>query len=264
MSEPVEALLKTVGIDIEPTLWFDSDQGPIYDLVVDGAGAHETWRKLREGGPALGCRPVLLGDEAMARELRARALYVTSLKTVAILNESRTLDPEDWFQDRYLDEVDEAERRAAEDRTYWREQLAYSGPFRGLPQGPWPDVPPAPTVSALVPTSADMHIALVPTLFDRQIPAFLRYGAYGSCPSAGEHVALLHYWEVRHGIALLGMAGHRVEVEVTKPPRTRDEALELAREHYLYCPDLLLAGSNTLQELAARLLDAPLWSFWWE
>ena len=42
------------------------------------------------------------------------------------------------------------------------------------------------------------------------------------------------------------------------------EALDLAREQYAYCPDLVDQGTETLSALAASLLKDEWWHFWWD
>jgi hypothetical protein len=268
--------LKDAHIDTSSlSLLFDTGDEQVHDLVVPGAEALAVRQRLRDLGSALGCWPLLLGNDQAARRMQETALRVTSLKTDHVLVEARTIDPESWFENRYLDEVEEVERRLHEtsnllERDQWRDLLAASGPLRGLPQGPWPEESLPKTRSSIVFPSADneplaqAHLALVPTLFGWQVPAYLRYGAWNNCPSAGEHVALFRYWEGRYGATLLGIADDVVELEVARPPHTREAALELARQHYLYCPDIVVQGTKTLQELAARLLDSSLWFFWWD
>jgi hypothetical protein len=43
-------------------------------------------------------------------------------------------------------------------------------------------------------------------------------------------------------------------------------ALALAWEHFVYCPDRVYqcTRTGTLDELAAELLNAPVWYFWWD
>ena len=40
--------------------------------------------------------------------------------------------------------------------------------------------------------------------------------------------------------------------------------MELAWEQYWYCTDLVEHGHGSIANLAATLLDAPYWYFWWD
>ena len=48
------------------------------------------------------------------------------------------------------------------------------------------------------------------------------------------------------------------------PPTTRSAAYQLAWEQYIYCSDIVIQGTQTLSNLAASLLNAPIWFFWWD
>lgn len=56
-----------------------------------------------------------------------------------------------------------------------------------------------------------------------------------------------------------------VEMRVLQPPTTFEEALGLAKEQFLYAPDLVaqdLGGS--INTLARILLNGRVWYFWWD
>jgi hypothetical protein len=38
----------------------------------------------------------------------------------------------------------------------------------------------------------------------------------------------------------------------------------LAREHFLYAPDIVWQGVGDVGELAAYLDNSPVWHFWWD
>jgi hypothetical protein len=47
-------------------------------------------------------------------------------------------------------------------------------------------------------------------------------------------------------------------------PATREEALELAREQYFYCNDIVDQGMGSYRRLAAGLMASDWWFFWWD
>ncbi len=107
-------------------------------------------------------------------------------------------------------------------------------------------------------------LALVPTVIPWQIPAILRYGAWNDCPEPAVHAAAMKYWRTAYGAEVVGMSSDVVEMKVSRPPRSRDAALRLARQQYAYCYDIVEQGTNTLSNLAACLLDGTAWYFWWD
>lgn len=50
--------------------------------------------------------------------------------------------------------------------------------------------------------------------------------------------------------------------EPTPPPRTRDEAGALAMEQFLYAPDIVYQGAESLLGLASPLVSGTAWFFW--
>lgn len=146
------------------------------------------------------------------------------------------------------------------------------------PLGKWPEPepetesgadaePPRKLVVATDPGSdepfAKVYIGLFPTDDWTTIPAYLRWGG-GFCPSAEYHVATLRRWRDSHGAELVSLSRDTMELRVATRPQTRRQALALAREQYVYCPDLVIQGHQTLRALAGDLLLADWWFFWWD
>ena len=109
-----------------------------------------------------------------------------------------------------------------------------------------------------------VHIALIPTADRTEIPAYLLWGNWNACPAPEQHVAALRSWRERYGAELVSMSDDVVELRVTRRPKDRDEAMALAREHYLYCNDTVDQGTGDLATLAASLMASDWWQFWWD
>lgn len=97
-----------------------------------------------------------------------------------------------------------------------------------------------------------------------QLPAAVKYGAWNDCPPAQVHCAFHRKWQAEFGAQITGISGDIIECVVNNPPLDRDTALELAWEQYWYCPDIIEQGCETVNNLAATLLDSPYWYFWWD
>jgi hypothetical protein len=111
-----------------------------------------------------------------------------------------------------------------------------------------------------------VYIALVPTGDWTTIPAHFRWGGFEGCPAPEFHVAALRSWRDRFGAELVAMSSAPVtlDLRVSRPPESREEALNLAREHYSYCSETAGEGIWTLSNSAANLLAKPWWHFWWD
>lgn len=109
-----------------------------------------------------------------------------------------------------------------------------------------------------------VHIGLAPTDDWTTIPAYLRWGGWNACPAAEYHVAALRRWRDNYGAELVGMSGDTINLRVASRPKTREEALALAREHYVYCADIIDQGFPSYSALAAYLMANDWWYFWWD
>jgi hypothetical protein len=136
--------------------------------------------------------------------------------------------------------------------------------------GEWPTtVPEMPQLSVAVdPRSgaplAQVYIVTVPTDDWTTIPAYLRWGNWNDCPAPEYHVAALRSWRDRFGAELIGLGHDVMNIRVKRRPTTRAEALDLAREQYSYCSDIVEQGVGSLSALAAALMEHDWWFFWWD
>lgn len=97
-----------------------------------------------------------------------------------------------------------------------------------------------------------------------KIPAFFNYGGWNDCPDASEHCAIWRRWETKYGAKIVGVSGDIIEAYVSNPPKTREDAMELAWEQYLYCYDIVDQGMETISNLGAMLINSKTWYFWWD
>ena len=211
--------------------------------TMPGDRALERWHALRATG---GCTPVILGD-LEDREQLWEGWDIDASPIDELLAHAEEIDAMAWL------------------RT--REETARLVEFS---DGVWPTVKPPASRTLRLPFSgtgtprSGIGVAILPTSTHWEAAAWLRFGGWNDCPTPPEHVALWRSWADRHGARVAGVTGSVVEFVVDRPPRTADDALALAREHVLYCEDLVIQGHGTLEGLAAALLEAPVWSFWWD
>ncbi|NRA58987.1 MAG: DUF4253 domain-containing protein [Phycisphaerales bacterium] len=92
----------------------------------------------------------------------------------------------------------------------------------------------------------------------------IAYGAWNDCPMPWVHVAYVRQWQERFGVELVVCSSDTLEFVVSRPPTTRESAIELTLEHFRYCSDIVDQGTETIERLANELLDAPRWFFWWD
>jgi hypothetical protein len=264
--EELRSLLEKSGIDTATLR--PASLG--YRLVTDNAMAVETWLRLRSVVPRAGLWPILLGD--YAEDIREPVRR----KTGAILTGAVKIDPPAWFAEALRLELEELRTQLDEAREEGDDDFADSLDAiisdGGFPRGPWPvsgeqaacGVEPFSIHFAGEDLGGRLDIALLPARDCWEVPAVVGFGGWNECPPAEVHVALMRYWHERYGAEPMTLAGDVVEMSVARPPMTREAALGLAKEKFLYCRDIVDQGTETIDGLAAEDVGSPMWFFWWD
>ncbi|MER0246917.1 DUF4253 domain-containing protein, partial [Streptomyces sp. HSW2009] len=110
------------------------------------------------------------------------------------------------------------------------------------------------------------RIALVPASRSADILAAIGWlGPLNYDEDAAPFSAVLRSWEERFGIRVVALEFDVLHVSVPHPPRTLEEALPIAAEHFAFCPDNIWQDSETLTKYAEEhLVGKHNWSFWWD
>lgn len=85
----------------------------------------------------------------------------------------------------------------------------------------------------------------------------MKYGGWNACPPPEVHVAV---WRQE----LVSAQRGTLEFSVVDQPADREAAVKLAMEQYRYCIDIVDQGVTSVSALAAILMEAPYWYFWWD
>ncbi|MEU4315475.1 DUF4253 domain-containing protein [Nocardia sp. NPDC024068] len=107
-------------------------------------------------------------------------------------------------------------------------------------------------------------LALIPAAAHWLIPQELdwsgavNYDIYGAI-----HTAVLRRWSASRGCELVALDGDTMWLKIDKAVLDEDATLAMAMEAFLYCPDAATQDRDSLDELAAALLN-PLWRLWWD
>jgi Domain of unknown function (DUF4253) len=276
------ALTKAKVTSLSMRLAFQTDKERWYQLAGPGDEAESIWARLREEMPSMGYWPLLVGPGSDL-DVLTQCRQDNNQSEANLLKKARKLQGEAWFdemQQRVVKNLREALLQAkAQERkqptsedwecAHFRKLLRPRGRYQGIPRGE-----PSPYIedhARLVVVHnfgpkplATVHLMLVPARQSWKVPVVVRMGHWNECPLAEEHAAVLRYWEESYHAELIGMHYDMLELRVGRPPRTWRQALQLAREQYIYCPDIVEQGTETLDYLAASLLNAHYWFFWWD
>jgi len=75
--------------------------------------------------------------------------------------------------------------------------------------------------------------------------------------------AVLRSWEDRFGARLIDVGSADLRLIVERPPRTLEAAQLLAAEQ-VHLADDCIHGARDIPGIADRLVNGPIWTFWWD
>ena len=98
-----------------------------------------------------------------------------------------------------------------------------------------------------------------------EVFAYLPFGEWNECPGTAELMAVAKYWYQQYGAVPAIMSHDELEF-VLPEPIPKERALELAKEQYGFCPDVLeyLKEDANVGMLADTLWRSRMWYFWWD
>jgi hypothetical protein len=262
--DDVEEKLRQHGVDVSSlSLLLSRGQEEIYALAVPTEDAVARWEALRGLVGVTGYWPVLGWGSQWLEGSDEYADYLKSGSTAEILAESERVDLDTWTQA----QVDDYIESVKQELIYDNEEVGAIDYYEDV-SGEWPEDALPYTTFSIPKDSATREptprspIALVPTAVGWQVPALLRFRAGFVSPAV--HVAMARRWNELYGAEIVGMLPDTIEMRVGRPPEARKDALALAKEQYVYCSDIVVQGTQTLQALAAGLQRGTAWFFWWD
>jgi hypothetical protein len=248
-TDPVVASLRAAGVStpvLRAVLQTPTRRILGFDVAPEDALPH--WKRLRAATERTGLYPVILDWEQDTLE-DAFSLNDPEARPEQILAAAAQIECPAWFN-----------KRRESDSEY----------YDGVEIGEWPATA-AGMSSESIPHDVSekegrtVTVVLVPTRNCWEVCAILPYGGWNECPWPAEHLAVQRYWNQKWGAEIAYMSGDVLQFVVPRRPATRDEAMVLAREQFIYSGgDLVYQGVETMSNLAASLMtDAP-WFFWWD
>jgi hypothetical protein len=231
----------------------ETDEGPWHEPLLwlaDEQAAPGVWSALQRAAPAAGLLPVVMdvdGGHGAPEEWELMPAEVSY--------------PGDHDAEEVLTE-------------FWYECAADGEEWPGLadapPAGADAESTAADVVAALLDGGGPFkapRLALVPARRSADIPTAL--GWTGPANHEGDTArlsAVLRSWEDRFGIRVVALGFDHLLVSVAAPPTTLAAAEAVAAEHFAFCPDNILQGSDTTLTGYAehQLLGRRSWHFWWD
>jgi hypothetical protein len=211
-------------------------------VLVSGDKAIANWRRLRKQSAKRSWLPVILGPREDCE--RVFSTDRERLKPEQILARAEKLDPKKWFSKWAKSHPGNLDDLELSDSEVDMEIDKIEPPS-------WP-------------AKQRVFIGLFPIEASWQVFAHLDYAGWNECPPAANHCAVQHYWHKRFGTEVMSLAYDRIYLEVAQRPRSKQATLDLAREQYVYCPDTVEQGTQSIGALAGMLSKSKHWYFWWD
>ena len=230
-------------------------------LTLSGKKALIELLDMREDLPESGLYPFLMGDED-ALEISTENFELNEEFSVSeIIENSKIINLTDFFEEGKAAAMPIDDAEFNKDELIGRYQHIDSNQDAGLH---WKElIMSHHDILTKIPFEK-CYFGIVKTTQSWEVPAFVRFGNWNSCPSPAEHCAVFRHWQEKYGAEILSITDDVIECCVTKPPQTEDECWELAWEQYGYCPDIVDQGVGTIGALASSLRDSSYWYFWWD
>ncbi len=96
-----------------------------------------------------------------------------------------------------------------------------------------------------------------------EAPLWIPMGGYNECPLPVIQSAIFKHFDERIGITPIVVTDSTWVILAKRRPVSFEEALLLAKEHFLFCP-YVLEQHDTLGHYADHLLRTDSWLFWWD
>ena len=105
----------------------------------------------------------------------------------------------------------------------------------------------------------------VPTTNPWEVPVYVPFGGWNDCPEPDKMAAICRYWYEQHG-AIPAVITHDTLEMLVPQPVAKEQAMELAKEHYVFCIDRVsqCTRSGSIGEVADALWQSRVWYFWWD
>jgi len=199
---------------------------PFPTVSTSGDRAERLLLQMREELQGRGEVPVIIGDADSALRL-VDAWNCTEFSFDDALRAVTTMQSTEWFQER-INEDPEAFGSLFEAQVYSKgaapmTHLQVGFDHTGKPR-------------------REVFIAQLPTADYWAIPLHLRFGAWNACPEPPEHAIIAKHWEQRYGARIAALTFDTIEFTVERLPASVEECAALAREHYIYCADIVDQG----------------------
>lgn len=106
-------------------------------------------------------------------------------------------------------------------------------------------------------------LAKLPITDPWEVFAFVPFGNWNDCPDTPTLMAVSKYWYEKYKAMPAFISSDVVNYYVPEPV-AKEQAMQLATEHFSLCADIVEQGTETIGALADSLWQSTFWFFWWD
>ncbi|MFD0716051.1 DUF4253 domain-containing protein [Paenibacillus sp. GCM10027626] len=88
-------------------------------------------------------------------------------------------------------------------------------------------------------------------------------GGFNECPLPLCQAVIFKHWQEKYNTTPLAVSQDSWVIRTGQRPQTEEEAIQLAKEHFMLC-SYVLESFDTLGQYADYLMKHDVWHFWWD
>lgn len=109
----------------------------------------------------------------------------------------------------------------------------------------------------------ELVVLHLPVRLGYEAPLWIPMGGYNECPLPLYQSLIFRHWQEKYDITPIAVSEDTWIVQAGKCPESEEEALRLAKEHFIFCR-YVLERYPTLGYYADDLMKHDVWYFWWD
>ncbi len=195
---------------------------------------------------------IVICGSSESKEFLEEGFEFSTQSPKEVIEAANAINILEWFKEKRAELEDDWEMDLSENEGEWLGE---------------PDVKQGFTLAKDI-LSGQPHVPLIGAKVDVEssweLPAHFKYGNWNDCPSSEIHCAIWKYWGDKYGAKIVGIGNDIIEAYVTNPPKTKEDAMALAWEQYLYCYDIVDQDVETISNLGSSVINHNAWYFWWD
>ncbi|MCM3781888.1 DUF4253 domain-containing protein [Neobacillus mesonae] len=96
-----------------------------------------------------------------------------------------------------------------------------------------------------------------------EAPLWVPMGGYNECPLPEYQAVIFKHYQQKYKLKALAVSEDTWILQAAIRPETHEEALRLAKEHFIFC-QYVLEGFSSIGHYADYLMKHNIWFFWWD